>query len=375
MKIEKVLSKLHPLKSGNRLFTAVVVVPTLISAIYFGLVASDVYISESKFVVRSPKSTASLTGLGAFLQSAGFARSADDTYTVHEYMHSRDALSGLNKDGYVQQEYSQSNIDWLSRFHTLLAGSTFEDLYQYFQDKIVLNLDTASSITTLRIKSYSPEVAQQINGKLLEQGEVLINQMNDKGRQDLIAYAETELTNATQKAETAALALNAYRVRNGIYDVPAQAQIQGQLVTKLQEQLMAIQTQLDQLRSVAPDNPQIPALKAREKSIRTEIDKQMAKVLGGGSSSLANKTGEYERLIIENKLAEKQIATALTSLDAAKSDAQKKQLYLERIVQPNKPEVALEPRRLYKVVTTAVLGLLVFGILRLMLSSVKEHRG
>ena len=64
----------NPLKKKNRLFTAVVVIPTLLSAIYFGLIASDVYISESQFVIRSPKNTASLTGIGAFLQSAGFAR-------------------------------------------------------------------------------------------------------------------------------------------------------------------------------------------------------------------------------------------------------------------------------------------------------------
>ena len=127
----------NPLKKKNRLFTAVVVIPTLLSAIYFGLIASDVYISESQFVIRSPKNTASLTGIGAFLQSAGFARSADDTHTVHAYMRSRDALSGLNHNGDIAIHYSDKKIDMVSRFNNFGSSEEMERLFQYFQKKIV----------------------------------------------------------------------------------------------------------------------------------------------------------------------------------------------------------------------------------------------
>ena len=55
-----------------------VIIPTALAVIYFGLIASDVYISESRFVVRSPQRQAQ-TGLGALLQGTGFSRSQDDT--------------------------------------------------------------------------------------------------------------------------------------------------------------------------------------------------------------------------------------------------------------------------------------------------------
>src|ERR1017187_9272855 len=68
----------------DRIFLITVFLPTLISIIYFGFIASDIYISESRFVVRSPEHQAS-TGLGALFQGAGFSRSQDDTYSVHDY--------------------------------------------------------------------------------------------------------------------------------------------------------------------------------------------------------------------------------------------------------------------------------------------------
>ena len=363
----------NPLKKKNRLFTAVVVIPTLLSAIYFGLIASDVYISESQFVIRSPKNTASLTGIGAFLQSAGFARSADDTYTVHAYMRSRDAIAGLNQNDALSTHYSGKKIDMLSRFNSMGMSGTTEDFFNYFQKYLSIDLDTAYSITTLKIRAFSPDEAQRVNDQLLQMGENLINQLNARGRQDLISYAQTEVQQSEQRAIEAAKALNDYRIRNNIFDAKQQAQIQAQLITKLQDQLIAIKTQLAQVQAVTPDNPQIPALKARERSVQKEINVQMAKVLGGGES-IANKTGDFERLTLESKLAEQHLGTAITALNNANAEAQKKQLYLERIVQPNKPDVALEPQRWHNIIASFVLSLIVFGILKLLLSSIREHQ-
>jgi capsular polysaccharide transport system permease protein len=83
---------------------------------------------------------------------------------------------------------------------------------------------------------------------------------------------------------------------------------------------------------------------------------------------------EYERLILERTFAERQLATALTSLEQARNDAQRKQLYLERIVQPNKPDMALEPRRLKAIASTLAFGLIVWGILTMLAAGVREHQ-
>lgn len=46
-----------------------VILPTLFSAIYFGAYASDVYISESSFVVRSPRNQNALSGMGLYYKA------------------------------------------------------------------------------------------------------------------------------------------------------------------------------------------------------------------------------------------------------------------------------------------------------------------
>ena len=144
-------------------------------------------------------------------------------------------------------------------------------------------------------------------------------------------------------------------------------------ITKLQNELLATKVQLGQVRDFTPESPRIPSLKKRIEILRSEIENEMAKVAGGGHRSLTGKAVEYELLMIERAFADKQFAAAMVSLEQARSDAQRQQLYLERIVQPNKPDIAIEPRRIKSILTTFILGLIIWGIVTMFVSGVKEH--
>ena len=77
---------------------------------------------------------------------------------------------------------------------------------------------------------------------------------------------------------------------------------------------------------------------------------------------------------MEKEFADKMLASTMVALEQASSEAQRKQLYLERIVQPSKPDAALEPRRVRAVFTVFVLGLVAMGILSMLITGIKEHQ-
>jgi len=63
----------------------------------------------------------------------------------------------------------------------------------------------------------------------------------------------------------------------------------------------------------------------------------------------------------------------MAALENARNEADRKQLYLERLVQPNLPDIAIEPKRLRSIVVVFVLGMIAWGILSLLLAGVREH--
>ncbi len=359
----------------HRLFVATVLVPTLLAALYYGVLASDIYVSESRFIVRSPQKQQT-GGLGALLQGtgfSGFARAQDDVYTVHDYMLSRDALGLLDEKLDLRSAFSDDRIDRLNRFPALDFDDSFEALHRYYQKRVVVNLDTLSSISTLTVTTFSADKARQMNELLLEAAEQLVNKLNERGRQDLIRFAAAEVAEAERKAKEAALALAVFRNQQAVVDPERQTTIHLQQISKLQDELILTKTQLAQLQAFTPDNPQLPALQVKARTLQAEINAEIAKV-SGGRSSLTNKAAEFQRLALEREFADRQLAAALVSLEQARNEAQRKQLYLERIVQPNLPDVATEPRRLRSFLAVVALGLVLWGILSMLIAGVREHQ-
>ncbi|MBB5419365.1 hypothetical protein [Paraburkholderia atlantica] len=359
------------IKGINRIFALTVVVPTAIAALYFGLVASDVYVSESRFVVRSAQRQSQTSIVGALLQGTGFARSQDDTYSVIDYIQSRDALRELNQNDYIATAYGNHG-DILSHFSRSLDDS-FEALWKYYGRHIVsVDFDSTSAITTLQVRGYTAADAEKINEKLLEISERLVNQMNERAAIDTVQFAQNQVNAAAGKAKDAAAALAAYRDSYTVFDPEKQSALQLQQVTALQTQMFAAQTQLMQLQSIAPQNPQIPVLKTSIETLRKQIEAATGGVTGG-KNSLSNKTAAYARLQLDSQFADKQLASAMAALENARAEAQRKQLYLERLVQPNTPDVAIEPKRLKSIFEVFALGMIAWGVLSLLLAGVREH--
>jgi capsular polysaccharide transport system permease protein len=348
-----------------------VAIPTLAIAFYNAFWASDIYISESRFVVRSAESRIS-SGLGSLLQEAALGKTQDDSSAVREFILSRDALQALQERMDLKSRFGSKDVDVFSRFSSLDGDDSFEALHRYYQKKVDVQTDSTSSVVTLTFRAFRAADAQQANRILLEQSEELVNRLNERSRRDLIRYAENEVREAERAAKATGLALSVFRNNESVVDPEKQAALQLQQVAKLQDDLIATRTQLAQLQVSAPSNPQIPVLKGRVRAIASEMESESSRVTGG-KSSLANKAAGMQQLALEAEFASKQLASALAGLESARSQAQRQQVYVERVAQPSLPDMAQEPRRFRAVLSTLAIGFVVWFILGLLLTGIREH--
>jgi capsular polysaccharide transport system permease protein len=356
----------------TRLMLICVVVPTALSVFYFGFVASDVYVSQSLFVVRSPERQTT-SPLGMLFKGAGFSRAQDDAYVVHDFMMSREALGALEAKLGIKPKFSDESIDLFSRFAGIDPDTSFEAFHRYFQKHAEQRIDSLSSITTLTIRAYNAQDAQRINEELLRLSEARVNQLNSRGRQDLIDFARQEVADAQRRALDAALMLADYRNRKGVIDPERQTAIPLQQIAKLQTELLTAKTQLAQVMLVAKENPQIPGLKQTVAMLEKEIEVESSKLTGDAKQSLASKAADYQKLALNKDFADKMLAGALTTLEQARSEAQRQQLYLERIAQPSLPDSAMQPERLRNILATLLVSLIIWGVLIMLIAGVKEH--
>lgn len=359
------------LKFINPLFVAVVIVPTLIATIYFGFLASDVYISESRFVVRSPQQRAA-SPLSAVLNGTGLGTGTEEANSIEEFVVSRRAMEEINQDGLLDEAYADEDIFFANRFG-FLGSQSNEALFKYYLKRVSIAESGTTQVLTLTTRAYEPGEAQEINARLLQRSEELVNSLSERALADALELAQAEVDEARLEARDAALALAAFRDSAGVVDPQAQSEVGLQMISKLQDQLIAARTQLRQLETYTPEASQIPFLRTQVAALESEIA-QTRSELAGHSDSLSASTARYEELQLESEFAQQQLAVVLAALQETQAEQQRKRAYVERIAEPSLPDYPAEPRRLRSILATFILGLLAWGVLSMLIVGVKEHR-
>lgn len=347
--------------------------PSLVAAAYFGLLATPIHVSQAAFVLRSSSNASLGGGLSGLLRMVGVASTEDETYAVHEYMTSRDALAELSKSLDLRAIYGRPDADWLARYPNPFYGPSEEDFARYMKGRISVSLNPTTGISLLEVKAFTPEDAQAIATRLLELGEVTVNALNARIQRDAIRVAEDEVTRAKERLQDAQVALTVFRNRELTMDPNESSLLVTELVARLSEELARIETQLSEALATSPGGPQVVTLQRRSSALREQIAAQRARFTEG-SEGLARKVEDYERLKLEQDVATKVLSSAILSLEQARSEARRKQQYLERVAAPQLSDEAAEPDRLFDVTSIAALNLVALLLGWLMFTGISEHR-
>lgn len=136
--------------------------------------------------------------------------------------------------------------------------------------------------------------------------------------------------------------------------------------------LAQIQTHARELSANAPDAPQALSLRRRIAAHEAQITHERRKV-SNDSGGLAGKLADYERLVLEREFAKQILAGAVRALETGRTEAQRQQLYLERIVEPGAPDYPMAPESLRSVSTVLAVNMLFLLVAWLVWAGVRER--
>ena len=355
-------------------FWLVVMAPTFVAAIYFAFFASDRYVSIAQYVVRGQASQQG-SGLESLFRTFGLSRTVDDTNAVETYLQSRDAVRDLEARLPLREIFSRSNGDYFSRFPTFWrfwGPNSFEALYEYYLRRVTVVQDETRGFTTVTADTFSPEDSQNLAKTLMKLAEDQVNKMNQRAFDNSVTYAEKDLADAKVALETAEGDLTAFRARQLLVDPAQSATKTLENLTALSLELSQTLAQTDKTSQVSPTNPTIAGLKAQSNSLEAQIAQERAKI-SGSSGDLASKIGDYEKLTLARDLAQKQVAGADASLDAARQQAQQRKIYVEEVVRPGLADDSTRPERMRAVMEVFVVCFAAFAVLWFYWVGVSEH--
>jgi capsular polysaccharide transport system permease protein len=350
-----------------------IVLPTLAAIIYYGLIASPIYVSQSSFVVKSPgQKSAPTLSLASIVQTSGLSAGQEQTKEIVQYIQSRNALHDLQKQVDISDKYSKRGADFLSRFPSPFRDASFENLYRYYGSVVSSSVDPETGLAVIDVHAFTPDDAYDINARLLDLSEGLVNRLNQRAEGRAIAEAEQRVVDAERRVSNARVALSAFRNRQDLIDPKEQAAGVLDISNKLISEQAALKAQLDLMLRVAPRNPSIPALRNRIDAIGRAIAAQTGRAVGT-PTGIASKLSAYEKLNVEQEFATQMLTAANTSLEQARTEAQKQQYYVERVVEPNKADMATLPNRLKRILIVFAASVCLYFIGWMLVVGILEH--
>ena len=362
----------------NFIFLLVVMLPTLVTTVYMTAIASDQYVTEARFVVRSASQSngsGASSLLGALIGGGGggiSGMSQGESYSVADYLESHDAVAALQHDLDIVGLYRRPGADFYARLWW--ARPPAERLLDYYQDMVSVKIDPSSGIVILKTYAFRPDDAQRIAERLLELAEHRVNNFSNRAQADTLAIATQEEAQSEKRVIDAEAALTNFRMHQQAIDPAKSAATLLTVIGALEGQMAAAKAQqAAQSNYLDADSPAQRALGDKIAALQAQIDTETARMTGGDGNVLAPVLAQYETLSLEKEFAEKEYAVALSSMESARMDALKQHMFVVRIVEPNLPELSTYPQRALSILSVFVTLLVSYGIGWLIYAGMKEH--
>jgi capsular polysaccharide transport system permease protein len=356
-------------------FILFVAIPGIAAFVYYAFMASEIYESEARFVVRSISATPLEQGDGAASGSIlGVPSSLDqDAYIIASYLASRSFYDELDAELDLKSLYGRSEVDFLNR---LASDAKADEKADYLKDRLTTFVDGPSGIITFRAEAFTPDEAQKVVRSALAKADRIVDEISERAKQDLIGRAKSEVQDSLDRYSESLAALRDYQDETGILDPTGDAKLISELIGALTQKKLETFVELETLnKSGISETPRLRQLEL----LITAIDDQIAQLRGSLTSAdsrgdeLSGALVRFAELQTEKLLSEALYEATRRALDTANSAALRRSAFLAVFSQPTLPTEKVYPKVLRGTMLVIFSMFVLWATAMLIIAAVEDH--
>ncbi|MDO6835840.1 lipopolysaccharide biosynthesis protein [Pseudoalteromonas carrageenovora] len=372
-------------KRGLHLLTkpwfVLLVVPFVLFAFYQLVLAAPRYESRAQLIIQQPDGMSTMDPSMALLSGLGVGGSSTaDSEIAKAYIHSQDMLNYLQQHSNLKAHYQHHG----DIFTGLSSDASSEDLLNYYIDHTTIEIDEDSGVLKILAQGFTPEFANNLTKIIVSRAEWYINSIGHQLAEAQLQFIRLEHAKVEQRLRDAQKNILAFQQKNNLLDPEAEGLALQQITYGLEGQIATKSAQLKGLRLTMTDRaPQVVMLEAELNALKTQLELERERLSQQGSEptnttannrAVSQVLAQFSDLKIELELALKGYTASEVSLDKARIEAYRQLKYLVVVESATLPQDHQYPNTLYNILLFAVLQLMLFGIGKIILATVKELR-
>jgi capsular polysaccharide transport system permease protein len=358
-------------------FNIFVAIPILLFAIYLLIIASPRYESQTKMIIKEPDGMATLEPSLAMLSGFGGSGSSSDAELVKAFIYSNDMLIYLEAELNLTTHYENSEFDFFSR---LSSDASIEKRLEYFQNRVLVNIDEKSMVISVNAQAFESNFANQLTSEIIARAEWYINEIGHNLAKAQLDFVQQEHEIVTQKLQQAKSKLLTFQNQYNLLDPEAEGIARQQIAYGLESVITNKNAELRALRNSMSENaPLVVQAKEQLQGLIEQLDAER-QLLTKNESANQQDLGVGEILTrftdykINMELALQAYTSSQVSLEKSRIQAYRQLKYLVVVESPTIPEDARYPKVFYNLSLFSVVILMLFGIGKIILATVEELR-
>lgn len=334
--------------------------------------SSDRYVSEAIILIQNTEQITTNNLDVSTLLSGVSAPNKTDQLLLSEYLLSVDMLKKLDESLDLRTHYSSNRWDFASRMW--LGKYYLEWFHHYYLSRVNVTFDDYSGVLRIEAQAYDPKTAYNITQLLVHEGELFMNEMSHELARVQVEFLEKQVAQAQNQVFLASKNLLSFQNQKGLFSPTATVESINSIIAKLEGQRTELQTQIASLPCNLNKNH--PTRKSLQQSL-TAIDRQIAQEqlrLASTNGKPLNSLMEQEQLLqLELKFKQDTYKTSLIALEKGKMDAARTIKKVSILQEPVLPEYSLQPHRIYCILVTLCITILIICVINLLKAVILDH--
>ena len=349
-------------------------VASLLAILYWGLVASDRYVSEAHIVIqRTDQTSATSSTIGSLIGSLGGSSASSEQLLLRAHLLSVDMLLKLDGKLNLRAHYSDSDHDFISRMW--FRDAKLEWFHRHYLSRVNVEFDDYSGILTIKAQAYEPKMAHAVAAMLVEEGEGFMNALGHRLAQAQVDFLEKQVNDLGQRVSRARAIVVDFQNRHGLISPEATAGAYAAIVARLESQLADLQTRRTaMLGYLMADSPNVVELNMQIGAVEKQLVREKARLTSSGEKVLNRTVEEYQRLQLAADFELEVYKAALAGLEKGRVEATRLLKKVAVLQSPFQPQYPVEPRRIYNTVVFILVALLIAGVMHLIAAIIRDHQ-
>jgi capsular polysaccharide transport system permease protein len=373
----------HPqMAKFKRPIAICVLLPFILFTFYQVILASPRYESQARLIVKEPNGMATLDPAMAIMSGFGVSSGNTDTELVKAFIYSTDMLSYIDQELSISEHFSSTEYDFFSR---LSAQASNEDKLGYFQDRVLVEIDDKSQIVSVFVQAFTPEFSHLVSKIIVARAEWFINEIGHTLAKEQLRFVQQEHALVEKRLKSVKTELLSFQSRHDLLDPQAEGMALQQIAYQLEGQIAVKRTELRTLRSSMSETaPQVLNVAAQLQSMTQQLENERGRLTDQSSSedmlpeevnlNVSQILAKFSDYKINLELALQAYTSSQVSLEKSRIEAYRQLKYLVIVESPTQPQEAKYPEVFYNISLFLAVTLMIFGIGRIVIATVKELR-